>query len=428
MPQRAPDDDPPTVAGPPSRRPRQGRPRSVARSSAPAAASPADLGRVRAVIEALPEPVFVTENDGELRFTNPAADHLFADDPIQDRADLLSRFEEVAPPGAASRALPAGTGRSVTVRSRNQPNRWYALRSVPLDGFDDVGLAAQADAEPTTATSEAAGDLASAADRASAGDAGQAPADPPPRAGGRTVHLLRDVTHSRDLKPLREAFVAVLSHELRTPITTIFAGSSVLARRPSLSAAATRTLALDISSEAAHLYDLVEDLLVLASLERRVLDPLDEPVLLQRAVDATIRMIADRVTGVRIERRGEPDPPPIHGDATYVEQACRDLILAALRFAGDEPGRELVVELRSDPAAGEVQVAVLDRGPSLTPAQLASAFELPDSSAVGRLAGSGVGPFVCRNLVQSMGGRVWARNRPGGGLEMALALKTDNRT
>ena len=103
------------------------------------------------------------------------------------------------------------------------------------------------------------------------------------------MFVLRDVTDSRDLRPVREAFLAVLSHELRTPITTIYAGSSVLARRPALSPPATQTLAHDISAEAARLYDLVEDLLVLARLERRVLDPLDEPVLLQRSVDRTIR-------------------------------------------------------------------------------------------------------------------------------------------
>src|SRR5947207_856120 len=57
--------------------------------SAGRAASPTDLGRVRAVIEALPEAVFVTEPDGGLRLTNTAADHLFEDRPIQDRSDLL---------------------------------------------------------------------------------------------------------------------------------------------------------------------------------------------------------------------------------------------------------------------------------------------------------------------------------------------------
>jgi K+-sensing histidine kinase KdpD len=42
---------------------------------------------------------------------------------------------------------------------------------------------------------------------------------------------------------------------------------------------------------------------------------------------------------------------------------------------------------------------------------------------MGRLAGVGIGPFVARNLVESMAGRVWARNRPDGGVEMGFALQ-----
>jgi signal transduction histidine kinase len=370
---------------------------------------PADLGRVRAVIDALPEAVFVTEPDGELRLTNPAADRLIAGQPVMDRADLLSRFEEIRPGQSRDASGVADElARHVTVRPRDQPNRWFALRTVDLD--------------PGT------GALAT-----DAGAAGEPPAEPPAtppaalEATGRTAFVLRDVTDSRDLRPIREAFLSVLSHELRTPITTIYAGSSVLARRPTLSPPATRTLARDISAEAARLYDLVEDLIVLARLERRVLEPIDEPVLVQRCVDATIRMIAERLVDVPIERRGDADAPPVHGDATYVEQACRNLLLAAVRYAGPEPERELAVELRTNAAAGEVEIAVLDRGPALAPDELDRAFELPDTSAVGRLAGSGVGPFVCRHLVTAMGGRTWARNRDGGGLEMGFALRIDER-
>jgi two-component system phosphate regulon sensor histidine kinase PhoR len=286
----------------------------------------------------------------------------------------------------------------VTVRPRDQPNRWFTLRSVPID--------------TTGPLDHESGD----------GDPDEAGAQP-----GGTVFVLRDVTESRDLRPAREAFIQVLSHELRTPITTIYAGSSVLARRPSLSASATQTLAGNINAEAARLYDLVEDLLVLARLERRVLDPLDEPVLVQRAVDSTIRMIVDRLGAVPIERRGGIDLPPVHGDATYVEQACRNLIMASIRYAGPEADRPLVVDLRSDRETGEVTVSVLDRGPGLARDELEGAFELPTAAAVGRLAGSGVGPFVCRHLVEAMGGRVWSRNRPEGGLETGFALRIDER-
>ena len=353
----------------------------------------ADLGRVSAVIEALPEAVFVTDADGRLSLTNGAADRLFAAEPIHDRADLLSRFEEVAPARADHRPGPRGGAdgpRLRTVRPRDQPNRWFALRTVPLDPSRDGG-------PPGT-------------------DGG----DP-----GPTVFVLRDVTDSKDLRPEREAFLAVLSHELRTPITTIYAGSSVLARRPTLSPPATQILAQDISAEAARLYDLVEDLLVLARLERRVLDPLDEPVAIGRAIDATLRMAAARLPDAPIVRHGVAHPPYVHGDATYVEQACRNLILASARYAGPGVERALIVETRVDREAGEVAVAVIDRGPRLTEHELTRAFELPDPSAIGRLAGSGIGPFVCRHLIEAMGGRTWACNRTDGprGVEMGFSLR-----
>ncbi len=387
--------DPTRSAGPPQPRP-----------SAPAVPAPVahDLGRVRAVIDALPEAVFVMDDDGGLRLTNPSADQLFAGQPVHDQADLLSRFEAVPHDRDRRRSgdVPGTSApRPVTVRSRHRPNRWYTLRAIPLDRGPTSGR--------TTPVSEAA----------SLEEAGD----------GQTVFVLRDVTDSRDLQPEREAFLSILSHELRTPITTIYAGSSVLARRPTLAPPASQILARDISAEAARLYDLVEDLLVLARLERQVLDPLDEPVLLHRAVDSTVRMALDRAPGAPIERLGPGHAPEVHGDSTYVEQACRNLVLTSLRFAGPGPDRPLEVELRVDRAGSEVAMIVRDRGPALGQAELDRAFELPDPSAVGRLAGAGIGPFVCRHLVEAMGGRTWAGNRNDGlgGVEFGFCLKIDER-
>jgi signal transduction histidine kinase len=385
---------------------------------------PAELGRVRAVIDALPEAVFVMDDDGGLRLTNPAADQLFAGQPVRDRADLLSRFEAIGPARRTQRAGDS-TDRPVTVRSRHRPNRWYALRTIALDESrpDDAAVGTA-----TGVGTAAAVDLA-AADDAPASPSRDDSTVPTAEADGRTVFVLRDVTDSRDLQPEREAFLSVLSHELRTPITTIYAGSSVLARHPALSPPASQILAHDISAEAARLYDLVEDLLILARLERQVLDPLDEPVLLQRAVDSTIRVALDRAPGTPIERTGPAHLPAVHGDSTYVEQACRNLILTSLRFAGPGADRPLGIDLTVDREAGEVTLTVGDRGPAMGVTELERAYELPDPAAVGRLAGAGIGPFVCRHLIDAMGGRTWARNRTDdrGGVEFGFALRIDER-
>jgi signal transduction histidine kinase len=349
------------------------------------------LAQVRSVIEGLPEPILLTDEWDRIQLTNPSADALFAGRPVRDREDLLSRFEpdvgSAAPDDQpAEVSVAAGIERlasGATLRLRRQPNRWFSIETFPLGRQ-----------EPRTSSG-----------------------------GHGSVFVLRDVTDTHDLRPERDAFLSIMSHELRTPITTIYAGSSVLARNAGLTPPASRSLALDISAEAAHLYDLVEDLIVIARLERRVLDPLDEPVLLQRILDVTARVATRRAPDITFIRDGDLDLPPVRGDATYLEQVARDLTLTAARFGGAD--RPVTLGLEHDEATDEVVFRVHDQGPQLSASDRARAFDLPDESAGGRLAGLGVGPFVARHLVESMGGRVWARNASGGGCEMAFALPAD---
>jgi signal transduction histidine kinase len=363
------------------------------RSAATVTSVPGDgvLTQIRSVIKGLPEPILVTDAQDRVRLTNPSADRLFADRPVRDRGDLISRFEGFADDpaggwraGTTSGVSPAGDGTPRTLRLRRQPNRWFTIEStrLSLDGH----------ASPTGA-------------------------------GSGAVHVLRDVSMNRDPRPEREAFLSIMSHELRTPITTIYAGSSVLARHDALSPLAAHTLAVDIQAEAARLYDLVEDLIVIARVERGILDPLDEPVLLQRIVDATIRVVAGRAPEVSFIRVGVTDPPPVRGDASYVEQAARDLALNAIRSAG--PAQPVTLRLDHEEATGEVALRVLDEGAPMTKTELRRAFDLATGSGGGRLAAIGTGLFVARQLVESMGGRIWALNRLSGGTELGFALPID---
>jgi signal transduction histidine kinase len=118
-------------------------------------------------------------------------------------------------------------------------------------------------------------------------------------------------------------------------------------------------------------------------------------------------------------------PAPVHGDATYVEQAVRNLLLAAITVTDGAADQSIEVRVDVDEPGREVAVRVLDRGPALLPEELERAFELPSTSATGRLANMGMGPFVVRHAVDAMNGRTWARNREDGGLEMSFALPLD---
>jgi signal transduction histidine kinase len=333
---------------------------------------------LRAVIGAMPEPVLVCDHRDRVRVVNPAADRLFAGRPVQDAGDLLSRFEPL--PGST-----ASDGVAVTLRPRTIPNRWFELRTFPVDADHDRAEMAN-DNEPT------------------------------PEAGGRII-VLRDVTANREERAERRAFLSILSHELRTPITTIYAGSRVLARRDAVHGTATDEIASDISAEAARLYDVVEDLLVLTRAEQNLLELSHEPILLQRIVEGAIRVARSREPGALIVPAGATDPPAIEGDPVYVEQVVRNLVTAATRFAG--PTKPVVIRLAEGDA--EVALEVLDRGPDLSPAEIQTSFALADSGAI-RSAGLGIGLFVCRRLIEAMNGRVWVRAREGGGAAFGFAL------
>jgi signal transduction histidine kinase len=351
--------------------PRHRRGRVAARSAvAPAAQAGSPPPELRAVIDAMPEAVLVCDPSDQVRIVNPAADRLFAGQPVRDAGDLLSRFEQL--PGSQALDEP------MMLRPRTLPNRWFELRTFPVERAD-------LDAEPT-------------------------------EKGGKII-VLRDVTAAREDRAERRAFLSILSHELRTPITTIYAGSRVLARRDATTARGSQEIARDISAEAARLYDVVEDLLVLTRAEQHLLELSDEPILLQRVVEGAIRVAGGRAPDVPIVTEGATEPAAVAGDAVYVEQVVRNLVTAASRFA--QAGAPIVIRLAE--GEDEVSVAVLDRGPNLTPEELDTSFALTDDTAV-RASGIGIGLFVCRRLIEAMHGRVWVAPRDGGGAEFGFAL------
>jgi K+-sensing histidine kinase KdpD len=323
----------------------------------------------------MPEAVFVCDGKDRVRIVNPAADRLFRGRPVRDASDLSTRFE----------ALPKdqhATDEGAPLRLRHLPGREYHLRSFPIER-QASGTGRQAD-------------------------------------GGGRILVLRDVTAARVERAERTAFLSILSHELRTPITTIYAGSRVLARREARSAPRGSTeIAADISAEAARLYDVVEDLLVLTRAEQGILELAEDPVHLKRVAESVIRVATSRLPSVPVVFAGVADPPAVHGDAVYVEQVIRNLVTAGSRFASpDSP-----VVVRIDATDEECSVSVIDHGPPLSDNEIETAFDILHESAGPRRTSAGIGLFVCRRLVEAMKGRIWIKRPSGGGsAEYGFAL------
>jgi len=232
----------------------------------------------------------------------------------------------------------------------------------------------------------------------------------------------RLVDDERRAGEFREAFVEVISHELRTPITTILGLTHVLVQQQQLLDDAARTALLeDVRAESERLHRLVEDLLVLSRVERGRLRVEAEPLMPARMLERVVAREASELPSLAIELRIEPRLPIVSGEETYVEQIVRNLLGNAAKYA--PAGTRVVVDARRDDG-GAAAIRVLDEGPGISDASLDRVFELfyrdPDSAR--SVSGSGIGLFVCASLVEAMGGRIWARRRPEGGSEIGFTL------
>lgn len=222
----------------------------------------------------------------------------------------------------------------------------------------------------------------------------------------QTLLVLRDLTDMRRLESMRRDFVTNISHELRTPITSIKALAETLEDGAIEDQAVARDFVGRIHQEAGHLAQLVEELLQLARvesgqahLERHRIDL--APVI-RRSVDR-LGPLAERH---KVDLSGSIDDlPPVLADPERIGQVLSNLIHNAIKFT--PPGGQ--VRVTAGQVDGEVRVAVTDTGTGLTADELPRVFERfykADRSRSG--GGTGLGLAIAKHLIQAHGGRIAA--------------------
>ena len=234
------------------------------------------------------------------------------------------------------------------------------------------------------------------------------------------VELADHYAAERRARELQDAFVGVVSHELRTPITTIFGLSKMLRQRgQSLDPEVRQRAIEDIEAEADRLQRLVEDLLVLSRAERGAVEVAGEPIGIARVLRRIVEAERERL-GREVELEVEGELALVLGEETYIEQVLRNLLANAVKYS-DPPA---AVRIAASMAADGVRVRVLDEGIGIDPADADRAFDLFYRSATASkiASGAGIGLFVCRQLVEAMGGRIWLAPREGRGTEVGFLL------
>ncbi|MDF1615493.1 ATP-binding protein [Desulfurivibrio dismutans] len=242
--------------------------------------------------------------------------------------------------------------------------------------------------------------------------------------GSGAVLVISDVTRLRRLENLRRDFVANVSHELKTPITSIEGFAETLLDGALEEPDEARRFTAIILQQSRRLHAIVEDLLALSRLEQeggRPAVPLQELPLLE-----TIRA-AVQICAHRARERGMPvaieSPENLRApiNPALLEQAVVNLVDNAVKYAPE--GSPITIGAEED--AAEVRIMVRDQGPGIPAAALPRLFERfyrVDKGRSARMGGTGLGLAIVKHIAQAHGGRVDVTSQPGQGSVFTLHL------
>lgn len=228
-------------------------------------------------------------------------------------------------------------------------------------------------------------------------------------------------------------FVADASHELRTPLTTI-RGYAELYRQGAVPPAEVAKLVRRIEDEGSRMGLLVEDLLLLARLDRErpvVLAPVELPVLAMDAVQAAQATAPERT--IKLEIRADPGRLVAWGDDARLRQVVGNLMTNALVHT--PPEAEVTLRLSAEPGSRAV-IEIADTGPGLSAAQRERVFERFYRADEARTrhtdraaTGTGLGLAIVAAIVAAHNGTVEVLSEPGQGATFRVtlpALEPDN--
>ena len=235
-------------------------------------------------------------------------------------------------------------------------------------------------------------------------------------AAGRIVgaaSIAQDISERKRMEATQSDFLAMVSHDLRSPLTVIRASAQLLQRRGEYREATVETI-LEYADRMARLIDDLADLVRLDEghlpLQR---EPLDLVALARQCAAAAEKQSARHA--VRIE---EPDTAICGAwDRVRLGQVVENLLGNALKH-GAEQG-EVVV--RVEEREGEALLSVRDAGPGIDPEHVPHLFDR-FYRASDRSPGLGLGLYISRILVKAHGGRIWVESQPGQGSTFTIAL------
>jgi two-component system phosphate regulon sensor histidine kinase PhoR len=238
-----------------------------------------------------------------------------------------------------------------------------------------------------------------------------------------TVYAFRDLTEVRRLEMLKADFIATASHELRTPLAAVYGAAQTLLRHDfALDEGGRDRFVSLIAQESERLGRIVNEILLANQLDAGRVDfevePFDAAELIDRVVEATRAYAPPNVT---VERFAPTTVPRVDADREKVRQVLANLVENAIKYSPDG-GR---VEIGLEPRDETVLFYVKDEGLGIPPDEQSRVFEKfyrLDPEMTRGVGGTGLGLYICNELVNRMGGHIWVDSKAGEGSTFLFEL------
>lgn len=235
------------------------------------------------------------------------------------------------------------------------------------------------------------------------------------------IAMLYDITGLERLERVRKDFVANVSHELRTPLAAICGYAETLMEGGLEDPANSRPFVAIILAKARQLTNIVQDLLILSSLESAK-PPAAEPISLQQSIQSALRTVEPmaKTRGINLVCESFPDLEVL-GYEIRLEQVWVNLLDNAIKF--NRPAGEVRVDVVRDPERALVRVCDTGSGiPSRDLPRIFERFYRVDKARSRATGGTGLGLAIVKHAVEQMGGSVSVESRLGQGSVFTVAL------
>ena len=337
-------------------------------------------------IDSLPDAVALVGPDGTVEQANEAARRLFGLEPGAEVSSLpvrgLAELYRKAS-GETQPIQPQGYESAIQVFDGNDQERFFLPQAVPI--LDDERQLA-----------------------------------------GVTI-VLADVTHLRRLDEMKSGLLSVVSHELKTPLTSVrMALHLLLEERVGPLSEKQAELLVAAREDADRLCRIIEGLLEMGRIRsgRALLDmrPVHPDEVVSQAVEAVEAGYRDK--GVKLESEVPPETPPALADPVRIGLVTSNLLGNALKHTA--PGGKVRVSVRpgEDQESDQIVFAVEDTGVGIPPESLPRIFErfyrVPGQSDV---KGAGLGLAIAKEIVEAHGGRIGVESKVGAGSKFTFTLR-----